>query len=564
MKQPEPRFCQRCGIKRRANPGGRHCWDCMQGGPYVPPPCQRCGTTEDFFASGLCARCHLHGSIRVDACPDCHAWGATRHTKWLCWSCANWRAKYPTVAACIACGIVLTLNAAGVCRLCRAQARRNSAAEGAFDVADANRFGAQLFLADMHKKATNPTRLPVPPPAPPTGRRPVTHRQLVLFRMTRDFTGGRGSVGPPRDPVLAAVLDAHVTDYANRLGWDRLRISDVRCGVRLLLGLQDTPGAAIARSELAVLAHFFITARHVAEVLADAGMLVDDRVPAIRRWFDQQVLDLPDPMVAALGVWFEVMHAGSTSSPRRRPRNETTIRIYVQATLPAMRRWASDGHGSLREITRSEVLAALPKEPARRKICGQAMRSIFGILKSHKLVFVNPATRLAHVSEQPLPPPTVDLDAVRAALASPDPARAAITALVAYHGLRSHHLRDLRLTDIRDRRLFVDGRSIPLAAPVRKRIAVWLDHRTARWPASTNPHLFIHFRTAERDEPVGVRWVFLTLNLPGGAQALRADRILHEATATGGDPRRLCDLFGLSIQHATRYTDAIAEPALRL
>lgn len=55
--------------------------------------------------------------------------------------------------------------------------------------------------------------------------------------------------------------------------------------------------------------------------------------------------------------------------------------------------------------------------------------------------------------------------------------------------------------------------------------------------------------------------MFLTLNLSGGVQALRSDRILHEAIASGGDPRRLCDLFGLSIQHATRYTDAIREPA---
>lgn len=35
------------------------------------------------------------------------------------------------------------------------------------------------------------------------------------------------------------------------------------------------------------------------------------------------------------------------------------------------------------------------------------------------------------------------------------------------------------------------------------------------------------------------------------------------AIASGGDPRRLCDHFGLSIQHATRYTAAIAEPLLR-
>lgn len=190
------------------------------------------------------------------------------------------------------------------------------------------------------------------------------------------------------------------------------------------------------------------------------------------------------------------------------------------------------------------------------------MRSIFGILKDRKLIFTNPAVRLAHASESPIPPPAVDLDAVRAALNSPDPARAALTALVAYHRLRSHQLRNLRLTDIRDRHLHLDGRSIPLAEPVRRRLRVWLDHRGQRWPTSTNPHLFVHFRSVHHDETVGLRWVFLTFGVPGGVQALRAERILYEAIATGCDPRRLCDLFGLSIQHATRYTDAITEPAL--
>ena len=60
---------------------------------------------------------------------------------------------------------------------------------------------------------------------------------------------------------------------------------------------------------------------------------------------------------------------------------------------------------------------------------------------------------------------------------------------------------------------------------------------------------------------MGQRWIKLNLDLPFGAQALRQDRILHEAISTEGDSRRLCDLFGLGIQQASRYTDAIAEPA---
>jgi hypothetical protein len=45
-------------------------------------------------------------------------------------------------------------------------------------------------------------------------------------------------------------------------------------------------------------------------------------------------------------------------------------------------------------------------------------------------------------------------------------------------------------------------------------------------------------------------------------QALREDRILHEVHATGGDIVRLCDLFGLSIGAAERYTAVVEHPDL--
>lgn len=559
MRVGEPRFCIACGINRRAERGGTHCWACMPGGPFTPPPCTRCATTADFFASGLCRRCHLYGDPGVDSCLDCFAWGAARTHKWLCHPCVAWQANYP-IGDCRACGRHLAVGTHRVCRLCRKQA---TSAHGRLDVVAANRHGQQLFLANMAKKTIGPAPTPAPDVVPPRPARPVTHRQLLLFDAPRNLTGGRGSVGPPRDPELAAWLDACTTSIAATNDWDWRLTTKVRAGIRILLALQDTPGAAIARSELDVLPRFFAPKRQTAAVLDAAGMLDDDRIPTIERKFNQEVTGLPPAMKTELREWFDVMRNGSTTSPRRRPRSDTTIAIYLRAVLPTARRWAEDGHHSLREITRTHILAALHTEPTRRRIIGQAMRSVFGILKARKLVFANPAVRLAHAAgDQAMPPPAVDLDAIRTALNSPDPVRAAVVALTAYHALGSHHIRNLQLTDIRDRRLHVDGRTVPLAEPARRRVAAWLDHRAHRWPNSTNPHLFIHFRTAGRDEPVGIRWVFTTIALPGSAQALRGDRILHEALATGGDARRLCDLFGLSIAQASRYIDAIAEPEL--
>ena len=57
-----------------------------------------------------------------------------------------------------------------------------------------------------------------------------------------------------------------------------------------------------------------------------------------------------------------------------------------------------------------------------------------------------------------------DLAAIRDALNSEDPATAAVAALFAFCGLASGQLRSLQLTDIRDGRLYIADRSIPLAS----------------------------------------------------------------------------------------------------
>lgn len=557
--RPQP--CAGCGTKPRAWRGDRYCYDCQPDGPQVPPPCKRCGSTGDYYASGLCSRCHVHAPQRVDSCRDCHAWGASRTNKWLCRPCTSWRAEYSEIRPCIACEATVTVSNRGVCRLCRTQARRLRVDNQPLDLVGANRYGTQLFFADMHKKRVVATRPPEPPPpSEPWPSRPVPHRQLVLFRLRWDLSGGRTSVGPPRDPILAEALDAHAIGYAAGAGWDRVLTSKIRCGIRLLLGLQDTPGAAITVTEARVLSQVNIPQRPVLAVLEEVGMVEDDRTPAIVSWFERQAMGIPEEMLNELEAWFDVMHQGSTIPPRRKPRSPSTIKIYLHAALPALHYWIGQGHHSLREITRDDVLAVLPQADTDRAMMGRGLRSIFGILKARKLIFTNPTIRLHTWFDASKPPDPIDLDVVRAALTSPNPARTAIAGLVVYHALRSGQLRSLKLTNLRDRHLHIDHRVIPLADPVRQALVAWLDHRQTRWPDSTNPHLFIHFRTAARTEPVGPRWVKLNLGIPGGVQALRSDRILQEAIWSGGDIRRLCDLFGISIQQAIRYNDAITEP----
>jgi hypothetical protein len=74
--------------------------------------------------------------------------------------------------------------------------------------------------------------------------------------------------------------------------------------------------------------------------------------------------------------------------------------------------------------------------------------------------------------------------------------------------------------------------------------------------------VFLTKHTVRRTEECSKRWIWLTIGSDLSIAAIREDRILDEAQATGGDVRRLADLFGLNIQAGTRYTSAVSHPDL--
>lgn len=94
------------------------------------------------------------------------------------------------------------------------------------------------------------------------------------------------------------------------------------------------------------------------------------------------------------------------------------------------------------------------------------------------------------------------------------------------------------------------------------RLNSYLDYRTRSWPSSANPYLFLTIRSANGLNPAGARWIKLKIAIPGAAQAVREDRILNEVHATGGDIRRICDMFGLSVTAAQRYAATVDHPDL--
>lgn len=556
-----PRPCGRCGVNPVGYRARECCYTCVPRRGGVAPVCKRCGS-GDYYTSGLCRRCHRSGPV-VDSCRDCLAWGVTRHEKWLCQACRGWRRRHEE-RTCPSCQRLAAVNERGFCRLCCAQAttlNRLDPAHRTLDVFAVNRRGQQLSFADMILKkhhlrpaadrVANPRRT-----AWPTGY-PVDYAQLVAFDVRRDLSTDVVRRLEPPIPALADALQQAMADHGDRHGWTNPQRERTWRGLRILLAIQDTPGARISFTEANVLLNVegaFV--QPVVEVLASAGMLIDDREPPLEQWFARQVAALPASMQGELAEWFHAHRDGSAKPPRTRPRNIGTVYNSVRIVLPVVRGWAAEGHMSLREITRDDVVAALDAS-AHRNPTLTPLRSLFRFLKARKIVFVNPTARLRGDRVQRSQPLPIELDVIRDALRSPDPSRAALAALFAFHALRTSQARDLLVTDVRDGRLHVDGNTIVLAEPVRQRLNAWLAERARRWPYTANAHVFLTNRTAVRTMPVSSPWIKTKLGvLP---QKIREDRILNEAIATGGDVRRLCDLFGVSVPTAQRYADVITK-----
>lgn len=563
MSSSRVRLCSVCATAPAAMRSVDYCFGCWPGGPVVPPPCLRCGARSRYFTAGLCARCHHLGFGAAQSCQDCLAWGANGGGAGLCRACRSWRRNNHHIARCPTCGRTLTLGRDGVCRLCFRHAASQREPGVPLDVFGANKHGQQLFFVDMFQDNTlrdPPQRADAPAGEPARVRRAdgqVAH-QPVLFTMRRDLAAhGRAGLHLRADPARYAALAPVIAEVAAAANWSAQHHEEATIGLRIVLGIQDAPTGPINASDVALLKDINLPVWTVLAVLSHAGLLIEDRTPALDAWFAQQVHDLPEPMTTQLRTWFEVMKNGTLRSPRRRPRTPGTIALHLRWSLPTLHAWAATGHTDLRAITKDDVLDALVASANPRARTGQGLKSIFRLLKARKVVFTDPTSRVKtgeHERRQPLP---ADVTLLRQALASPMPATAALVALIAFHGLRLGQLQRLLLTDVQDGRLNLPSRTIVLADPVRQRLSTYLTHRNDRWPMTDNPHLFVNLRTARRGTTVGSRWLRLAVGPGLTPSGIREDRILDEATANGGDIRALADLFGLSLSATTRYATTL-------
>ena len=138
-----------------------------------------------------------------------------------------------------------------------------------------------------------------------------------------------------------------------------------------------------------------------------------------------------------------------------------------------------------------------------------------------------------------------------------------ILLLAGVHALRPSQICGLTLDAIGPAAstLLISGRARPLDQLTADHLRAWLQARHARWPATANPHLLINRSTAGGLKPVDRSYVQATVRRAGiTAAELRADRLLGEACASGGDPLQLTHLFGISDPTAIRYCAETGPP----
>lgn len=503
------------------------------------------------------------------SCEHCFAWGILRGR--LCRACQNYTRKYPA-GSCLTCGRLQVPVAAGVCRLCRKQAALVAGPNNktTLDLSTAANSGQQLFLAEMLRSLR--PRPSAPPPTPGQADRPAPTGGLValgaqrpdprwvqgvLFDLPRDCRHA-SSLDPPRDPRFLAQALGHADALAERDGWPDRTLAQVRRGLRMLASRHDS-GEPVRASTVTAMSRYGVPAVRVLEVLTALGddMVIDDRPDSLDEWVEEAFGDLPPRIRSELQAWIDVLRQGT---PRRPAHPRSTVHTLLAAARPFLRECATR-YTTLREVTHDDVTGWLDGRTQRANDA-HALRDLFAVLKTQRLVFTNPTRRVHTAGPTPTTPTPLDPRAlhVLGEAAQDDPSLRIVLALIGVRALHPHQARHLRLDqiDLPNRRLNVTGTHASLDPFTTESIAAYLAYRHDRWPHTANPHLLLTRRTAHERGPVSEYWLAGRLRgLPVTLRQLREDRILEEAHATGGDPLHLATMFGLTAKPALRYAQTV-------
>lgn len=501
------------------------------------------------------------------SCEQCFTWGVLRGR--LCRGCENFATKN-AVGRCRTCQRHVPV-CDEVCRLCRKQASLVAGPEnkGAVDLSVAATTGQQLFFANMERasplqRRTSATTLvasvnqqrPVLTAVPPSTAAPPL-AQGLLFDPARDCRRV-SSRSPARDSRFLDLVLRHADELAERRGWPPRILQQVRRGLRMLASCHD-PGEPIKASTVTAMSPVGIPGLRVLEVLTslDRDVVVEDRSDSLTVWIDDQVRGLPTQMRQELEAWITVLRKGT---PRRRALHRSTVSARLASIHPFLLDCATR-YTTLRQVTRDDVVEWL--EGRKHQVNdASALRNLFRTLKSERMVFTNPTSRIRVGAPHQSTPRSLSCESLRQLgdAAERNPALRIVLALIGVHALPPNQVRRLRLEhlDLPDRRLYVGAVDRAMDPFTASAVADYLAYRHERWPHTSNQHLLLTRRTAHEQGPVSQSWLSSQFRgVPATPRQLREDRILEEARATGGDPLHIASMFGMGGKAGLRYAGAV-------
>ena len=403
------------------------------------------------------------------SCPACAAWGQLYAG--TCRGCYDFTRRHPP-GPCACCRRCLPLKK-GYCRNCWLQAALQAAgtAKRAPDLGPAD-FTAvawhQLSFAGLARMTRRP-RLQQPdaglaPAAPPDpGWKQL---ELSVPGQSRRFHARHWTAASVTSPALdlARGIAARLGEAR---GWNPRIQAETARALAVMLSAH-VPGEKIPRSALEpALRPRDLSVSRTAEILTIAGLLDDDRVPALDTWAEGKLTRLAPGIAACARSWLDALQHGTH---RSRPRKPDTVRVYLRGVHPILQHW-SGRYEHLREVTAGDVAEAVSAlRGHKRHQLLVALRSLTRHCKKNGLIFADPAARIRSAPRPetmilPLAPARISA----AADAAATPAWLAL-ALAAVHALRPETIRHLALGDIDlgNRRITISGQSRPLDDLTRK------------------------------------------------------------------------------------------------
>lgn len=583
--------CAGCGRMRSLHAKGL-CHGCYEKDRRRHGVCIDCDAIRPISRMGRCARCYRlsRTSLRLcplchkqrpmwgkmcegcrakrrvgsaQSCPECMAWSVTVRGG-RCRACRNF-AAYNHPADCRSCGRHLPVNTSRRCRLCTVTRRQaHLAGQPGWSVEPGATPGIQLFFGELDGSCLRrpSAACHTDDSEPDTARSAIGHvdpvamgEQLPLFFLAAilDLLSPEG--------IAAAVAQAPaqlmgaVVDFGEGRGWPMKATRAVQRAVAVVTGV----GFAnlVEHDVIHQLSRLGLPGRRSWEFLVAQGLVAASGEEHANAWFEKHLDGLPGQVACEVGAWVKALRGIGRSRPRR----PVTIQHYLRAAEPALREW-SRCYDSLRQVDAEDVSGYLETLVGpRRTLAAVALRSLFSTLKARRLIFTDPtkATHPGSFNQTPvlgLAPGTR-----RSVLASTTRADHRLVVLLAgIHAFSRADMAGLCLEDVdcHAGTILVNRRRCHLDTVTKEHLVTWLKLRQQRWPYTANPHVLVNAKSALGLDAVSEGYFQCAFaDLPTTAGALRADRLLAEATDTGGDPMRLTGLFGVHPRTAMRYCAAL-------